>query len=925
MNIFEKFSEFYRRLTLLFGSRHRFERELDEEMRLHRDLRAREIQAEGLSPQEAKNAAQRRFGNALLLQERVHEAGGWLWLENLLGDARYALRRLRNAPGFTAVAIITLALGIGANTAVYTLVHAIMLQSLPVTRPNELWNLGDDKKGAGGGGFTEDVSAYSYQEYLYLRDNTVEFSSLAAFQPGGQDINVRRLSSSQPPEHYRGELVSGNYFQTLGVSAVAGRTLMPSDDQPNSHPVAVMSYRTWHDHFASDRSVVGETLSIKGVPVTVVGITPPGFFGETLNRNPPDFWLPLHDDVIINGEGAELNRWNDFWLYSIGRLRQGFAPKSVGAHVTAEVQQWLRDNYSDPRYVREIPRQHVILTSAAAGVGWIRNNAGNALMLLMAAAGLVLLIACANIANLLLVRGAGTQSQTAVRLALGASRKRIVQQSLVEGVLLAFLGGAAGLWVAMAVSHFILKLAFRGADYVPIKPDPSWPILGFAFALSLLTGIAFSVVPAWIASRTQPADPLRGAGRSGRTASSRSQKLMLVLQACLALVLLMGAGLLAQSLRRLKSQDFGFQTEGRLILTIARLTQYTPEQLPALYQRLQQQLTSVPGVQSASMSLFSPMDWNGWDEPISINGKEIVHPLEHSKWPSQNRVSAHYFETIGTRILRGRAIEEQDTAHSQHVAVVSEGFARTFFPGQDAMGQHFGIEEPAHSNDYEIVGITEDTKYGFPNDRPDPIFFLPLSQSEGAYEDPAQAAEQRLTHYIGSIQLRVAGVPGSYDQPVRQVLADVDPNLTITAMRTLSDQLAINLSGQHLLATLTSGFGLLALLLASIGLYGVVAYTIARRANEIGIRMALGADRVNVVKMVLTGAMKLIVLGLLIGIPVALLGGRAIASQLFGVRPYDPLILGASVLTLLACAAVAALLPARRAAAIDPMIALRAE
>ncbi|HET6934334.1 MAG TPA: ABC transporter permease, partial [Candidatus Angelobacter sp.] len=411
----------------------------------------------------------------------------------------------------------------------------------------------------------------------------------------------------------------------------------------------------------------------------------------------------------------------------------------------------------------------------------------------------------------------------------------------------------------------------------------------------------------------------------GRTQSSRTQDVMVVLQTGLALVLLMAAGLLAQSLRHLKNQDFGFQTQGRLILTVAPPTQYTPGQLPPLYQRLQQQLTSVPGVESASMSLYSPMDGHGWDEPISVNGKEIVHPLQHSKWPAQNRVSTHYFETIGTPILRGRPIAEQDTADSQHVAVVSESFARTFFPGQDALGKHFGVEEPGHSNDYEIVGITEDTKYAFPDDKADPIFFLPLSQSEGTYEDSAQAAEQRMTHYIGSVQLRVAGAPGSYDQPVRRALAAVDPNLTITAMRSFSDQLAMNFSGKDLLATLTTAFGLLALLLASIGLYGVVAYTVARHTNEIGIRMALGANRVNVVRMVLLGAMKLVILGLLIGIPVALLAGRAIASQLFGVLPYDPLILGASALTLLACAALAALLPARRAAAIDPMIALRAE
>lgn len=924
MKLIEGLAEFGRRFRLLLVRRARFDREMEEEMRLHLELRAREIREAGAGPDEALYAAQRRFGNTLRLREEIRQAWGWTWLENSYQDVRYGLRRLRKSPGFTTVAVLTLALGIGANTAIFTLVHAIMLKPLPVSKPDELWSLGDDQVGGGGGGFRDDVSSYSYALYKYLREHTTEFSELAAFEYGF-DMSVRRNGDARPAEHCLGEFVSGNYFKTLGVGVFAGRTITDADDQPNSPAVAVMSYRTWQERFGADPTIVGSMFTLKGIPTTVVGIAPAGFFGESVRADPPDFWIPLNAEPLLNRESSQLNRWNEFWLYAIGRLRPGWRPAAVQAHVNGELRQWLEDNYLDPRYRQNIPRQHIVLTSARGGTSWTRNNYADGLGLLMAVSSLVLLIACANIANLLLARSTTSRLQTAVRVALGATRGRIIQQALTEGVLLAFLGGAAGIWVAFNAARWILLLAFRGATYVPIDPRPSIPVLAFALTISLLTGLICSLIPGWRAARVQPADPMRGAGHSTRNSSGAPQKSLVVVQAALSLVLLVGAGLLTKSLWNLTNQQFGFQTQGRVIVAIALPTQYTHDRLGGFYARLEQRLKEIPGVVSASFSMYSPMDGRGWGEPVSINGQEIVRPLRHGKWPWQNRVSAHYFETVGTRILRGRAIDEHDTPYTQHVAVVTESFARTFFPNEEPIGKYFGIEEPGHSGDYEIVGVAEDTKYAYAKDDFDPMFFLPLLQEEGAYQDSAQAAEQYLTHYIGSIQLRVAGALESTQHAIRQALDDVDPNLTIRSVRSFNDQVSLNFTYDELIARLTTLYGLLALVLASIGLYGVVAYNVTRRIKEIGIRMALGADRNRVAKMVLRGAMSLIALGLLIGIPIALAGGRLIASQLFGVKVYDPVVFEVAIAVLAVCAAVAAVGPARRAASIDPMQALRTE
>jgi predicted permease len=840
----------------------------------------------------------------------------------LIEDLRYGLRRLRQSPGFALVSVLTLALGIGANTAVFTLVDAVMLKSLPVTDPNQLYRLGDNDNCCVNGGFQGDWSIYSYPLYQQFRDHTPGFSQLAAFQADWTPLSVRRSGAAGAAEPYGGEFVSGNYFSTFGLGAFAGRVITPEDDKPGSAPVSVMSYRAWQQHYGGDPSVVGATFTINTVPYTIAGIAPPGFFGDQVRSDPPDFWLPLATEPTLNGQGSILSHPGDHWLYAIGRLKPGAKPASIQSKVTLELQQWLSVQPDLlPRERSELSKQHIVVVPAGGGVKNLELETKAGLRLLMVISGLVLLIACANIANLLLARGAAARAETAVRVALGAPRARLIRQIITESVLLAVLGGAAGIYVAYAGTRAILLLAFRGSHFVPIAATPSLTVLGFAFLLSLVTGIIFGAAPAWITSHSDPAEALRGAGRSTRDRSSLPRRALVVVQVALSAVLLIGAGLLTQSLRNLQNQVFGFETQGRLMIRVdPSLAGYTPEKLYGLYQQLQSRLPQIPSVLSASYSLYSPMRGDNWSWGIYLEG----HPPDERNGASWDRVSPHYFDTIGTRLLRGRVIGEEDTPTSRRVAVVSQTFARKFYPKGDVIGKHFGIGDASHVGDYEIVGIVEDAKYQDAREPAYAMFFLPFLQTV-TDKDPAYITGMVRSNYIGDIELRVAGKPDNLEPAVRRALAGVDPNLTVLNMQSFAEQLSLNFNQDALVARLTELFGVLALLLACVGLYGVTAYSVARRTSEIGIRMALGANRSNVLGLVLRGALLQLAVGLAVGIPAALATARLMASQLYGVKSYDPVILSLAVLVLAACSLLAGFVPARRAASIDPMQALRTE
>jgi predicted permease len=843
-------------------------------------------------------------------------------------DLKLALRQFRKSPGFAATVILTISLGIGANVAIFTLVHAILMKSLPVTNPATLYRIGDQDDCCVNGGFegdNGDFDLYSYELYRHFQDNTPEFQQLAAFQSGHGLFNVRSGGATAKAEG--GEYVSGNYFSTFGLGAYIGRVLVPSDDVPGAAPVAVLSYQAWQVAHAGDPKVVGSTFYIQGQPFTIVGVAPPGFYGDRIDSNPPALWIPLNDEPVIERETSLLKQPDTNWLYALGRVRPGTNPRTLQARVSNELRQWM---YTQPAYnskgnETQIPKQHVVVVPGGAGVENLQQETGSGLHLLMTISGLVLLVACANISNLLLAKGATRRAVTSISMALGAARSRLIRQMLVESLLLGCAGGLVGIAVAYAGARMILTLAFPDSPNLPLHASPTLVVLGFAFALSLLTGLVFGIVPAWITSHSDPAEALRGVNRSTRDRASLPQKSLIVLQAALSLVLLVGAGLLTESLRNLEHQDFGIATANRYVLHFDPAgAGYTAATVPAVNDRLEREFSALPGVQSAGLALYSTLEGNNWGEGVVIEGRPAPGPEAHngSSW---DRVSPHFFETVGQAIVRGRGFTDQDTATSRMVSDVNQAFVKKFFPNEDPLGHHFGTNGPGSASNYEIVGIVSDAKYNNPRDPVRPMYFRPMTQLNTTLKERSAITGETRSIFPNSITLRYAGDAASLEPLVRRTLANINPDLTIIDFKSLDYQVSGNFTQERLISRLTSLFGLLALVLASVGLYGITAYSVARRTSEIGLRMALGANRGNVVAMVMRGASWQVGLGLTIGIPAALLGGHFMASQLYGVKTYDPVTLAGAVVVLAAFAAVAGFIPAKRAASIEPMNALRTE
>ena len=842
---------------------------------------------------------------------------------------KLALRQFRKSPGFAATIILTISLGIGANTAIFTLVHAILLKSLPVANPAQLYRVGDidDDRGIEGGYQNDegDFSLFSYDLYRQILDSTPEFEQLAAFQSGQESKSIRVGNTTAKAE--RTEYVSGNYFSTLGVGAFAGRLLAPSDDVPGAAPVAVLSYAAWQAEHAADRNLVGSTFFIQGHPVTLVGITPPGFFGDSIDADPPAIWIPLNIEPALEGQTSILKQADSNWLYVLGRVKSGIAIGSLQSKISTTLRQWLATQlaYTQNGNDKEIPKQHVLLTPGGGGIQNLQHDAGNGLRLLTGISALVLLVACANIANLLLARGTSRRAETSIRTALGASRAVLIRQLLTESLLLGLAGGLIGIAIAYAGAHMILTLAFPDSTQLPIHASPSPIILGFAFLLSLLTGIFFGIVPAWISSHSDPAEALRGLNRSTGDRSLLPQKALIVLQASLSLVLLVGAGLMTKTLRNLEHQNFGIATAGRYVIHIDPIgAGYNLATIGAFNQRLEQEFSALPGVKSVGLALYSPLEGNNWGESVRVEGRPEPGPEEHtgSSW---DRVSPRFFETVGQPILRGRGFTDQDTATSRMVAVVNQAFVKKFFPKEDPIGHHFGVFDQKYAGDYEIVGIVANAKYNNPRADYRPMYFRPISQLNTTITEHTFITAESRSMFPDSITVQFVGEPSALESLARRTLANINPDLTVNQFSTLDYQVANNFTEERLVTQLTGLFGLLALALASVGLYGITAYSVARRTNEIGVRMALGANRRDVIRMVLRNALLLVAVGLAIGVPVALLGGRLMSSQLYGVHAYDPMTLVVAVVVLSIFAALAGWIPARRAASIEPMQALRIE
>ena len=852
-------------------------------------------------------------------------------MQTLRQDVSYALRQMRLSPIFSLTAMLTLALGIGATTAIFSLIHSVMLKSLPVADPASLYRVGEGNECCVDGGPQNNWGMFPYVLYQRFQAAAPEFEQLAAFQAGGSLFTVRRSQTDQRPKPLHGEFVSGNYFSTFGLQAFLGRTLTPADDQPAAQPAAMLSHRVWQQEYGSDPKVVSTTFMLNGNPFTIVGITPPGFFGETLRSDPPEVYVPLQQEPLLLGKSSILRQSNS-WLRIIGRIRPGAKVEGLGARFTTITCDWLLTDLGAefPQFLSQIkmmvPKQHVTMIPGGMGVASMKADYKDSLRILFAVCCLVLLIACANIANLLLARGSARRANTSVRLALGASRRRLIRQSLTESVVLSVLGGAAGVAVAILGVKMILALAFHSARYVPIDASPSLPVLGFAFSASLLTGLLFGTAPAWFTSKAQPADALRGANRSTRDGASLSQKSLVVVQATMAVVLLTGAGLLTRSMQKMEHQDFGFETDHRVDLSVnAPFTEYSPEKLNVTYRALQARLERIPGVERAALALYTPFTDN-WGEIVVRQGEGTPNVTDDSHNSSWDHVSPGYLETIGQTIVRGRSITDQDSASSQNVAVVDEAFVKKFFKkGEDPIGTHFGLTDVKHSGTFEIVGVVRTANYTDPSGHwLPPHFFVPLAQHVHFDEPMMQMIDDR-THLIESAVLRVRGSMAGLEPQVRAAFAEIDPNLTLVRMTSMEQHVSDRLDQGRMVAQLTGLFGVLALVLAAVGLYGVTAYSVERRTGEIGIRIALGADRLKVVGMVLSGAFLQILIGLAIGIPVSIGCARLIAAQLYQVKGWDPLVLVCAVAALGLCALIASIVPARRAASINPVTALRVE
>jgi macrolide transport system ATP-binding/permease protein len=834
-------------------------------------------------------------------------------------DLATAARRLHEAPGFTLVCVLTLALGIGGNTAVFTLVDRVLLKPLPVERPSELYRVGDSDACCVNSGLQGSFSLFSYDLYTHLRDAAPQFTHLAAVQANTRAVTIGRPNDDTPPETLNGAFVSGNYFQLFELVPAAGRLIYTTDDERGAGLVAVLSYNAWTERFEARRDVVGRTVTLNGVPATIVGVAPRGFYGETLRPNPPEVWMPVSSEPQLQPAARLLEAKPLHWLYIIGRLKPATAIRPIEAQLTATLRSWLGTvDLSKER--GEISHQHIKVISAAAGVSNMRNAVAPTLRLLQVLAAAVLLIACANLASLLLARGTARRTETAVRVALGASRTRLVGQFLLESILLACAGGLAGLIVSFAGARAIINLAFRGATEVPVDPSPSLLVIAFAIGASLVTGALFGAAPAIVGSRTDPIDALRGASRTTGDQGGRLRGSLISLQVALSVVLITCAGLLGRSLQKLETQDFGVAIESRYVVALApSLTMVGPEELPSIYARMQERLVQIPGVVNTAFSLYAPMSGDNWSARIVVEG---LDPAEGA-FASWNRVSPRYFDTVGTPLLRGRAFSERDRAGSPLVAIVTQSFARKFFGDADPIGRRIGQTVP----EIEIVGVVRDAKYQDGRRAPREMFFLPYLQetSDSRARAVAMGIKIDRSHYPQAIELHTSGALPALEREVRRALAEVDRRITVRSLISMDEQVAGAFNMDRLIARLTVAFGAVALLLACLGLYGVTTYSVARRTREIGLRMAVGASWPRVVGTILRAALVQVAAGVAIGLPAAFIAGRFLQARLFGVTAHDPLVISVALALLALSAAIAALLPAGRAAAMDPVMALRIE
>ena len=845
-------------------------------------------------------------------------------MTTLMLDLRYALRQLRKTPGFTLTVLLTLALGIGANSAIFTLVHSVLLKSLPVADPKTLVHLGDNSHdccvGYNGPRDVGDYSIFSTDTYEQLKKQVPEFEELAAMQAGFayRPIIARRDGTQALARSVMGEFVSGNYFRTFGLRPQAGRLFTDADDLRGAPATAVIDYATWQREFGGNPGVVGTTAFINTKPVTIIGVAPADFYGDRLSSNPPEYYLPIETMTEL-ANVPYVHDPSTNWLYVIGRVKPGVAMSALQEKVNAVVRQAFatQKSFSTEDGKKSLAKVHVVLTPGGAGIETLQEGYAANLHLLMSISGLVLLIACANIANLLLVRGMARRTEMSLRCALGAMRKRIVRQLLTESLLLAGMGGLAGLAVSYAGARMLLAMAFPAEDSVPIAAAPSPVVIGFALAISVLTGILFGTAPALITAQANPADALRSGTRTTAAGASLLQRGLVITQAALSLVLLVGAGLFAQNLNKLQSMDLKLDARNRYIVHInPQAAGYSQIQLSALYRTMEERFHAIPGVLKVGLSNYTPMEDNNWSNDLVVQGQADAKP----QLASFIKANADYFDAVGTRVVMGRGVGVNDTATAPPVAMVNEAFVRQFFKGENPIGQRIG--PPNSPADLEVVGVVEDTVYSDVRWKDHSMYFVPIMQRSPSDKGPI---EEDPTLYAGTMVIETSRPMSEMEEITRRTLAAINPNFTVVRFQTFEGQIAEQFTEQRLISRLMMLFGGLALLLATLGLYGVTAYGVARRTPEIGVRMALGAERVGVIAMVMRGAVLQTAIGLAIGVPVALLSVRFVKSQLYEISSVNWQVMAGAMATLAVAACLAAIIPARRAASIDPAQALRLE
>jgi macrolide transport system ATP-binding/permease protein len=921
-------TSFFRKLGWLKRRRIK-EDELRAELQFHVDEEASDRQAQGFTREEAERAARRDLGNVAIVQEDTRAAWGWTWLEQFLQDVRYATRTMRANKLFTVLAVISLALGIGANTAIYSFLDAVLLRPLPVEDPDSLvvltWKAPIPAQRRNGipvavissmsGSTYRDPdsiltsSSLPYPAFELFRTYDSVFSSVFAY------YRTERLHASVlgHGEILDGVYVSGEYFRGLGVSPIAGRPIVPDDDRPGGPGVAVISHAYSEARFERVSDAIGQPIVLNNAPFTIVGVAPRGFFGADSSLD-PEVFIPLRSQALLSEQpervsGAYLNG-NYYWLQIMGRLRPDMTLERAQAALAPAFSQWVETTASSDLDRAELPR--LAVTEGAAGQDAMRRRYSRQLYVLMTLVGLILATACANIANLLLARSAARRREIAFRLSLGAGRFRIVRQLLTESVVLASLGGIVGIFVGVWGIRFLTLLLGMNSGRVLPRAELSWQVVAVAVGLSLGTGLLFGLIPALRATRRDVISALKEV-RSRRTPSRipvSFSEVLVVSQVIMSLLMLVAAGLFVRTLANLQSVDIGFDRENLLLFEVSPgQAGYRDAEMLSFYDELHRRFRGIPGATDISFS-HAPLLTAGFSHGMTVDGQRVDSNFLY--------VGPRFFSTMGIPMLLGREIDEREQPGSPLVAVVSELFAKTNFPGESPLGKRIAVRVsqpgPAVFREMEIVGVAKDARYGgVKEDLPQVV-----------YASHSHAAPLTLVNRM-TFELRTTGDPLALVNTVRGIVRDVNPIVPVVNITSQTAQIEATLSQEIMFARVCTAFAILALTIACVGLYGTVAYNVASRTSEIGIRLALGAQRSNVIRMVLQRVMLSVLAALALGLPLALMASQYVETFLFAIKPRDPLAISAAVAILLLAAALAAFVPAHRASRVDPLVALRHE